>query len=226
MSDIQTKISIFLVDDESLVRAGLRALLEKAGGFEVVGESGDARDAIDRITKVKPQLVILDIRMPGLSGLDAVAPIKKASPGTKVLMASQHESRDFVFQALRAGADGYITKSSDPRELAPAIESIHRGESFVTPRVAASFLGAVRTEKADKESDPEPLARNLPGLTAREREVFQLIAVGKANKEVARILDISLGTVKKHRENLQRKLDIHSAAEIARVAIREGLLTP
>ena len=223
MSDVQTKISIFLVDDESLVRAGLRALLEKAGTFEVVGESGDARDAIDRIAKVKPELVILDIRMPGLSGLDAVAPIKKASPTTKVLIASQHESRDFVFQALRAGADGYITKSSDPRELAPAIESIHRGESFVTPRVAASFLGAVRTET---EGDPEPLARNLPGLTAREREVFQLIAVGKANKEVARILDISLGTVKKHRENLQRKLDIHSAAEIARVAIREGLLTP
>ena len=223
MSDVQTKISIFLVDDESLVRAGLRALLEKAGTFDVVGESGDARDAIERISKVKPELVILDIRMPGLSGLDAVAPIKKASPTTKVLIASQHESRDFVFQALRAGADGYITKSSDPRELAPAIESIHRGESFVTPRVAASFLGAVRSES---EADPEPLARNLPGLTAREREVFQLIAVGKANKEVARILDISLGTVKKHRENLQRKLDIHSAAEIARVAIREGLLTP
>lgn len=223
MTQEPERITIFLVDDESLVRAGLRALLEKSGAFDVVGETGDAREAIERIGQMKPQLVVLDIRMPGLSGLDAVAPIKKASPTTKVLIASQHESRDFVFQALRAGADGYITKSSDPRELAPAIESIHRGESFVTPRVAASFLGAVRT---DAGVESEPLARNLPGLTAREREVFQLIAVGKANKEVARILDISLGTVKKHRENLQRKLDIHSAAEIARIAIREGLLAP
>jgi DNA-binding NarL/FixJ family response regulator len=223
MKESAHRISIFLVDDESLVRAGLRALLEKSGTFEIVGESGDARDAIEKIGKQRPELVILDIRMPGLSGLDAVAPIKKASPSTKVLMASQHESRDFVFQALRAGADGYITKSSDPRELAPAIESIHRGESFVTPRIAASFLGAVKAEPVETEPSP---THNLPGLTAREREVFQLIAVGKANKEVARILEISLGTVKKHRENLQRKLDIHSAAEIARIAIREGLLTP
>lgn len=217
-----TRISIYLVEDESLVRAGLRALLEKAGTFDVVGETGDARVAIESIARLRPQLVVLDIRMPGLSGLDAVAPIKKASPGTKVLIASQHESREFVFQALRAGAEGYITKSSDPAELVPAIESIHRGESFVTPRVAASFLGATRTNGPEVE----PAVRNLPGLTAREREVFQLIAVGKANKEVAGILNISLGTVKKHRENLQRKLDIHSAAEIARIAIREGLLAP
>ncbi len=223
MTEVRPAITIFLVDDESLVRAGLRALLEKTGAFEVVGEAGDARDAIDQIGRLKPQVVILDIRMPGLSGLDAVAPIKKASAPSKVLIASQHESREFVFQALRAGADGYITKSSDPRELAPAIESIHGGESFVTPRVAASFLGPA---PADAAGGPDLAARSLSGLTVREREVFQLIAVGKANKEVAGILKISLGTVKKHRENLQRKLNIHSAAEIARIAIREGLLTP
>jgi DNA-binding NarL/FixJ family response regulator len=213
------KITVMLVDDESLVRAGMRALLERNDAFHIVGETGDARTAIQRIAELQPDVVILDIRMPGLSGLDAVAPIKKASPKTRVLMASQHESREFVFQALRAGADGYIAKSSDPHELAPAIESIHRGESFVTPRLAASVLGS-------EQGLPPAASHGLAALTAREREVFQLVAVGKSNKEVAQILEISLGTVKKHRENLQRKLDIHSAAEIARIAIREGLLAP
>lgn len=220
MVELAHKISILLVDDEALVRAGLRALLEQSDGFAVVGESGDARDAIERCTLLQPDVVILDIKMPGLSGLDAVVPIKKASPNTRVLVASQHESREFVFQALRAGADGYICKASDPTELGPAIEAIERGELFVTPRVAATFLGSARPQGAD-----DPISHALGGLTAREREVFQLIAVGKANKDIASVLGISLGTVKKHRENLQRKLDLHSAAEIARMAIREGLLT-
>ncbi|MEZ5962571.1 MAG: response regulator transcription factor [Planctomycetota bacterium] len=221
MVEVAHKISILLVDDEALVRAGMRALLEQTESFSVVGESSDARDAIERCQALQPDVVILDIKMPGLSGLDAVAPIKKVSPNTRVLVASQHESRDFVFQALRAGADGYICKASDPRELGPAIEAIERGELFVTPRVAATFLGGTRPD-----SGVEPVSHALAELTAREREVFQLIAVGKANKDIASVLGISLGTVKKHRENLQRKLDVHSAAEIARMAIREGLLTP
>lgn len=220
--DSMARISIYLIDDEALVRAGLRALLEQSDAFRVVGESGDTRDAVRRIGQLQPDIVLLDIRMPGLSGLDAVVPIKQAAPKSKVLMATQHESRDFVMQALRSGADGYITKSSDPRELVPAIEAIYRGESFVTPRIAASFIGAVR----NPGTTDEPHDQRLSALTVREREVFQLIAVGRANKEIARILDISLGTVKKHRENLQRKLDLHSAAEIARTAIREGLMTP
>lgn len=213
-------ITLFLVDDEAIVRAGLRALLEQTGRFQVVGESGEARDAIDRIAALRPDVAILDIIMRGLSGLDAVAPIKRASPHTKVLMASQHEGQEFVIQALRAGADGYLSKSSDPRELGLAVESIHRGESFVSPRVASGLVGTLRG------TGGAPVDPGLGGLTAREREVFQLIALGKANKEIARVLDISLGTVKKHRENLQRKLDCHSAAEIARLAIREGLLAP
>lgn len=221
MVEVAHKISILLVDDEALVRAGMRALLEQSEGFAVVGESGDARDAIERCQALQPDVVILDIKMPGLSGLDAVTPIKKASPNSRVLVASQHESRDFVFQALRAGADGYICKASDPRELGPAIQAIERGELFVTPRVAATFLGGARPD-----GEAEPVSHALSELTAREREVFQLIAVGKANKDIASVLGISLGTVKKHRENLQRKLDVHSAAEIARMAIREGLLTP
>ena len=220
MATASERLTVFLVDDESIVRAGLRSLLEQTETFEVIGEAGNARDAIEQVGRSKPDLVILDIRMQGLSGLDAVAPLKRASPRTRVLMASQHEGQEFVVQALRDGADGYISKSSDPRELTLALESIHRGESFVSPRVASGLVGRLRGNTVG------PAGSSLDALTAREREVFQLIAVGKGNKEIARVLDISVGTVKKHRENLQRKLDCHSAAEIARMAIREGLLTP
>jgi DNA-binding NarL/FixJ family response regulator len=135
-------------------------------------------------------------------------------------MASQHEGRKFVQQALQAGADGYLSKDSDPAELGLAIESIHRGDSYLSQKVASAVMaGAMHGSAAANE------ASALGVLTPREREVFQLLALGKANKEIASVLDLSLGTVKKHRENLQRKLDCHSAAELARLAIREGLLS-
>lgn len=226
-ADSPQPITVYLVDDEAIVRAGLRALLTGGGPFEVVGESGDARAAIRELPDLRPDVVILDIAMDEMSGLDAVAPIKKAVPRTRVLMASTHEGHKFVFEALRAGADGYLSKSSDPRELVLAVEAIHRGESFVSPRVARGLVRQVR-ERADAQHEPEPAApvSQIDELTAREREVFQLVAVGRANKEIARELGISVGTVKKHRENLQRKLGCGSAAEIARIAIREGLLAP
>ena len=219
MTESET-ISIVLIDDQAIVRAAFRSLLERSGRFRVIGDASDARRGIDLAGELKPDIVILDIQMPGLSGLDAVTPIKRASPRTKVLMASQHEGQKFVQEALQAGADGYLSKDSDPAELNLAIESIHRGDSYLSPKVANGVMArAVRGETV-------PVAENsaLSALTPREREVFQLLALGKANKEVAAMLDLSLGTVKKHRENLQRKLDCHSPAELARLAIREGLL--
>ena len=212
-------ITVALVDDEAMVRAGLRALLERTGPFRVIGEFADARQAVRACGDLRPDVVILDIAMPGLSGIDAVAPIKHAAPNTKVLIASQHEGHSFVRQALEAGADGYLSKGSDPEELRLAVESIHRGDSFLSPRVSGALVGRMRGH------DEVRIGSQLEALTPREREVFQLIAVGKANKEIGRMLNISLATVKKHRENLQRKLDCHSGAEIARLAIREGLLS-
>ncbi|MFK7742063.1 MAG: response regulator [Planctomycetota bacterium] len=214
------RIRIFLIDDQAIVRAAFKALLQKTGKFEVVGDAGGGRDGIERVAETKPDVVVLDITMAGMSGLDVVAPIKKVSPHTKVLMASQHEGVKFVQQALQAGADGYLSKDSKPEELTLAIESIYGGESYLSPKVASGFMA--RVVGGDVDADTEASA--LTVLTPREREVFQLLAIGKANKEVAATLDLSLGTVKKHRENLQRKLDCHSAAEIARLAIREGLL--
>jgi DNA-binding NarL/FixJ family response regulator len=213
-------VSIVLVDDQAIVRAAFKSLLEQTGRFKVIGDAGDARAGIELCGSLRPDVVILDITMPGLSGLDAVQPIKRGSPRTKVLMASQHEGQKFVQQALEAGADGYLSKDSEPEELALAIESIRRGDSYLSPKVASGVMA--RALRGDLPAPSEKSA--LAALTPREREVFQLLAVGKANKEVASMLDLSLGTVKKHRENLQRKLDCHSAAELARLAIREGLL--
>lgn len=212
-------ITIILIDDQAIVRAAFRSLLNSVDRFEVIGDAGDARGGIELVGELKPDVVILDITMVGMSGLDAVAPIKRASSRTRVLMASQHEGMKFVQQALQAGADGYLSKNSEPEELSLAIDAIVRGDSYLSPKVANGFMArAVRGEAPTDEASP------LSVLTPREREVFQLLAVGKANKEVAAVLDLSLGTIKKHRENLQRKLDCHSSAEIARLAIREGLL--
>ncbi len=217
----KTEISLVLVDDQAIVRAAFRSLLERVPHFRVLADFGDAREAIAAVAELRPDIVMLDITMPGLSGLDAVGPIKQSSPSTRVMMASQNEGQKFVRQALMAGADGYLSKDSEPEELAIAIEAIHRGDSYLSPKVA----GRLVTQVARGESLATDDGSALAVLTPREREVFQLLAIGKANKQIAQELDLSLGTVKKHRENLQRKLDCHSAAELARLAIREGLLS-
>ena len=211
-------IRVYLVDDQSMVRAAFRSLLRSNPRFEVVGDSGDPRFALDEIEKLQPDLVVLDITMPGLSGLDAIPILRKVASRTRILMLTHHEGETFVNQALSAGAEGYLSKDSEPEELFLALEAVHRGDPFVSPKVAAGLVSRFR---GGEQSGPS----RIDSLTPRERQVFQLLALGKANKEVARELGMSLGTAKKHRENLQRKLDCHSAAELARLAIREGLLS-
>jgi len=214
-------IKVLLVDDQNILRAAFRSLLLQDDRFEVVGDTGDAREAIDKVVDLRPDVVLLDITMPGLSGLDAIRPMRQAVPRVRILMLTHHEGDSFVDQAMRSGADGYLSKDSDPAELTLAIESVHAGKPYISPKVAGGVVARMRRG----EAAPTPTTNRLDTLTPREREVFQLLALGKANKEVARELSISLGTAKKHRENLQRKLDCHSAAELARLAIREGLLS-
>ena len=216
-----TPIKVYLVDDQTMIRAAFRALLDRREGFEVVGDHSDARKAIEEIPGARPDVVLLDITMPGLSGIDAIGLIRKVHPRCKIVMLTHHEGQTFVEQALRAGAEGYLSKDSDESELVLAIEAVHRGDPYVSPKVSGGLVSQVRGRTTDARAS----ASQLGSLTPREREVFQLLALGKSNKEVARDLDMSVGTAKKHRENLQRKLDCHSAAELARLAIREGLLT-
>jgi len=220
MSQTLDRISVYLVDDQNILRAAFRSLLAQDNRFEVLGDSGDARKAIEDIREKRPDVVLLDITMPGLSGLDAIGPIRRDHPRVRILMLTHHEGESFVEQALRSGADGYLSKDSEAEELSIAIQAVHRGQPYVSPKVAG---GLVNRSRAPAGTAQETASR-IGSLTPREREVFQLLALGKANKEVARDLGISLGTAKKHRENLQRKLDCHSAAELARMAIREGLL--
>lgn len=222
-----TKIRVFIVDDQAILRAALRRLMEDDCGFEVIGDSGDARAAAGPIGELRPDVVTLDVTMEGLSGIDALPSLRAASPRTRFLMLTNHESGRLLEEALRAGASGYVTKDSEPEELRLAVEAVHGGRNYVTPRVAGTLVSrvVVADEEDGAPGGPAAVGR-LSALTAREREVFQLLALGRANKEVARELDISLGTVKKHRENLQRKLDAHSPAELARIAIQEGLLAP
>ena len=215
-----TKIKVFLVDDQNMLRAAFRSLLSQDERIEVVGDCGDARAAIDRIALIKPDVVLLDISMPGLSGIDAIPPIREAHRGIRILMLTHHEGESFVDQAIRAGADGYLSKDSDASELALGIGTVHEGRPYLSPKVAGGLVARMRS------GEPiEPGTSNrLSSLTSREREVFQLLALGKSNKDIARELEMSLGTAKKHRENLQRKLDCHSTAALARLAIKEGLM--
>jgi len=217
------QIRVFVIDDQSIVRAALRQLLKNDCGFEVVGDSGDPRAAVEDLERLRPDVVTLDVTMPGLSGIDALPRLRAASPRSKFLVLTNHESGRFLEESLRAGASGFLTKDSEPAELRIAVEAVHAGRNYVTPRVANALVERVRLPEGEA-AETGGVGR-LAALTAREREVFQLLALGKSNKEVASELDVSLGTAKKHRENLQRKLDAHSTAELARIAIQEGLLS-
>lgn len=218
--ETKAAIRVYLIDDQTMIRAGFRSLLGREERFTVVGDSGDPRAGIEAVEALKPDIVLLDITMPGLSGIDTIPLLRKIHPKVKVVMLTHHEGESFVEQALRAGADGYLSKDSEPAELLLALQSVHAGQMYLSPRVAGALV-----HRARQPAVAGDLGRSrIESLTAREREVFQLLALGKSNKEVARTLEMSVGTAKKHRENLQRKLDCHSAAELALLAIREGLL--
>ena len=177
----RTSIHVYLVDDHALIRSAFRGLFEQLQGFTVVGESGDARQAIDEIASLRPDVVLLDITMPGLSGIDAIAPIRKASSRSRVVMLTHHEGETFVRQALDAGAEGYLSKDSEAAELELAIRAVHRGDPYVSPKVASVLVTPAR-----RSGNGEPPKSRIDSLTPREREVFQLLAVGKANKRSPR----------------------------------------
>ena len=215
------RIRVFLLDDQAMMRAGIRSLLTSMPEIEIVGDSGEPRAAMEQIGLERPDVVLLDITMPELSGIDAIPQIRKQSRSTKIVMLSHHEGQTFVDESIKAGADGYLSKDSDPEEMGLAIRSVHAGNAYVSPKVSGTLLNQMRGGPRGTDKD----GTGISSLTPREREVFQLLAVGKSNKQVAFDLGMSLSTAKKHRENLQRKLNVHSAAELARLAIREGLLS-
>ena len=204
-------LRILIADDHSVVRAGLRALLESRPGWEVCAEAVDGRDALDKATKLKPNVAILDIGMPLLNGVEATRRIRASSPNTEILILTMHESDDLVQQVVEAGARGYILKDDADRVLLAAIDAVRHHKPYFSTRVSAV-----------DPSDSSSTSRQR--LTPREREILQLLAEGKANKEVASLLGISVNTVEAHRANIMVKLNLHSLAELVHYAIRNNII--
>ena len=207
-------VRILLADDHSLVRQGFRRILESHPDFEIIGEAADGRQAVEMTEKLRPDVVVMDVAMPGMNGIDATRQICETSPRTRVLALSMHRDAVYVREILRAGARGYLLKDAIDADLVSAVRAVARGEGYIAPAVADCVLADYRQHV----SDPIDL------LTAREREVLQLIAEGKTNKEIATLLNLSVYTVDAHRGRIMEKLNLHSAGELVRFALRKGLI--
>lgn len=212
-------IRIILVEDHALVRAGMKALLQKIEGTEVVADMGDGLEAVKYVQTDTPALVLMDIAMPGLNGLDATARIVKESPTTRVILLSMHANEEYLQQALQVGASGYLLKGAELAELELAIRTVARGERYLTPAVAKYAIEAYR-EKT--EGPVGPLAK----LSMRQREILQLIAEGQTTKDIAQRLNLSVKTIETHRSQLMERLEIHDVPGLVRFAIRVGLIQP
>ena len=215
-------LRILIADDHELVRRGVRTVLEAQPGWQVCGEASTGRDAVEKVKELRPDVVILDISMPDLNGLEATRQILKALPKTEILILTIHESEQVEREVLAAGARGYILKSDDGQDLVSAVDNLRRHRPFFTPKVTKLVLdNYLRTGVPMRASDP---TRGV--LTPREREIAQLLAEGRSNKEVATTLRISIKTVETHRNNLLRKLDLHSLSELVHYAIRNKMVEP
>lgn len=214
-----TPLTVILADDHALVRAGIRSLLERLPGVTILAEAGDGREAHALVLARDPDIVVMDISMPGLNGLDATARIVRERPRTKVLILSMHTSEDYVLQALRAGAAGYLLKDAATEELALAFNALRRGESYLSPAISKEVMA----RHLQRQSDPR--AEVTKSLTPRMREILQLIAEGRSTKEIAFFLNLSVKTIETHRMHLMARLDIHEVAGLVRYALRTGLIT-
>ena len=214
-------ITVLLADDHAVVREGLRVLLEAEGDIHVVGEAEDGRRAVEMTKALLPAVVVMDIAMPLLNGLEATRQILKAQPATRILILSAHDDDAYVEQVIELGAAGYLIKQSSALILAKAIREAHKGSRFFSPSIAR------RLRVRQEQSFPGRAGRSrnkAPVLTSREVEILQLIAEGKANKQTAAELGISIKTVEKHRQHLMSKLDIHDTAGLTRYAIAAGII--
>lgn len=214
------KRRILLADDHGVVRKGLRFLLESEPGLEVVGEAADGRQAVDLAAELKPDIIVMDIAMPRLNGIEATRQIVRDRPETAVIMLSMHSDEEYMVRTLAAGAKSYLLKDSAEGELVQAIHSVSDGKPYFSPAIAKTLL-----EDYVRHLQQRGLTDSYDLLTDREREVLQLLAVGKTNKEIATILDLSPYTVETHRNHIMQKLDLHNTAEIVLYAVRKKLVT-
>jgi len=213
------KIRLLLVDDHAVVRTGLRMLLEGESDMEIVGEAENASEALNKISLLKPEVVLMDIGLPDMSGIDATRSIKQLAPDTAVVALTIHEDEEYFFKMLDAGASGYVPKRAAPEELITAIRVTAQGEVYLYPTLAKLLVSDYLTQS----QQPNKQA-TLDGLTPREYEVLTLLADGASNTEIAEQFNISPKTVARHRENIMGKLGLHSRAELVKYAIRKGII--
>ncbi len=212
------EVRVILADDHTLVRAGLRKLLESVPNLTVVGEAQDGLELLSLVEQLQPDLVLMDIAMPGLNGLEAAARVTRGWPNIRILILSMHQSEEYVRQALRSGAAGYLLKDAAPLELELALKALLAGETYLSPAVSK---GVVNDYVQRLRQDDTPGS----GLTPRQTEVLQLIAEGHSSKEIARRLGLAVKTVETHRSQLMKQLDIHEVAGLVRYAMRVGLIS-
>lgn len=215
MSDIK----VLLADDHAVVRSGLRMLLESQPDIRIVGEAENGRDAVAKVQSLRPTVVLMDIEMPDMNGIEATLKIREVAPETAVLALTMYEDDQYFFEMLRAGAAGYVPKRAAPDELVSAIRAVSQGQVFLYPSLAGRLVNDY-LQRVD--TDDEPLIAD--DLTPREREVLVLVAEGLTNPEIADQLVISVKTVDRHRENIMRKLNLHSRIDLVKYAIRKGLI--
>jgi len=212
-------IRLLLADDHAVVRSGLRLLLEAQPDLVIVGEAENGEEAIRRTAELQPDVVLMDIEMPGMNGIEAARRIKTQSPGASVLALTMYEDDQYFFEMLRAGASGYVPKRAAPDELASAIRAVSRGEVFIHPSLAGRLV-----QDYLQRRDVEVQEQAAGDLTPREQEVLTLIAQGLSNNEIADQLVISAKTVDRHRENIMRKLNLHNRVDLVKYALRKGLI--
>jgi two-component system nitrate/nitrite response regulator NarL len=208
-------IRVLVVDDHSVVREGIRHVLEGGDGFQVVAEAANGAEALERAAGAHPDVVLLDLSMPGASGLDVVRQLRARHPDTRILILSVHDDREYVLESVRVGAHGYLRKDSSPADIRQAIRAVHAGDAFFSPPAARHLTAAVQDQAATDR---------LTDLTSREREILLRVARGRTNREAAAELGISVRTVETHRDSLMRKLGIHTVAGLTRFALEHRLL--
>ncbi len=215
----RSTIKILIAEDHAIVREGIRMILEEEPDFDVVGEAKDGREAVELAQKMAPDVVILDISMPQMSGIEATPQIRRLCPNTRVLILTMHEEESYVFQLLRAGASGYVLKRAAATDLVEAVRSASRGEAFLYPSVARNvvkdYLNRLQSGEGRDRYD---------GLTEREREILVLVADGLTNAQIAERLRISVKTIQTHRAHIMEKLDLHDRSLLVRYAVRKGLI--
>ncbi|MGC2423652.1 MAG: response regulator transcription factor [Nitrospirota bacterium] len=216
---MEKNVKILIVDDHTIFRQGLRALLEAQDGLQVVGEAENGRDAAKKAQELAPDVVIMDIAMPMMNGLEATRQIKRFNPDVKVLALTMYKDEEYVFQILKSGASGYLIKDASASELITAIRSVHSGNPYFSPVISRKIMDSYLREDEEKKTRGEP-----DKLTNREKEVLQLIAEGNTNNEIGNLMNISVKTVETHRAHIMSKLDIHDMAGLIKYAIRKGFV--